>query len=36
MDLKTRYVMKSIDKEQTMSSKVHIYYDNATGKITEL
>ena len=36
MDLKTRYVLKGIGKEQTIASKILIYYDQATGKITKL
>ncbi|MCJ1367669.1 hypothetical protein MMC16_006803 [Acarospora aff. strigata] len=36
MDLKTRYVIKGIHKEQTITSKVNIFYDKATGKITKL
>lgn len=36
MDLKTRYVMKGVGKEQTIASKVLIYYDQSTGKITKL
>lgn len=35
MDLKTRYVVKGLGKEQIINSKVAIYYDNATGKITK-
>lgn len=34
--LKTRYVMKGIHMEQTMSSKVNVWYDDATGKIVEI
>ncbi|KAL8827809.1 MAG: hypothetical protein Q9191_002966 [Dirinaria sp. TL-2023a] len=36
LDLKTRYVVKGIGKEQVISSKVQIYYDKATGKITKV
>ena len=36
MDLRTRYVVKGINKEQTIDSKVNIFYDNATGKITKV
>ena len=36
MDLKTRYVIKGIGKEQIISSKVQIYYDKTTGKITKV
>ncbi|MCJ1225880.1 hypothetical protein MMC12_002529 [Toensbergia leucococca] len=36
MDLKTRYVVKGIGKEQTINSKIVIFYDKATGKITKL
>ncbi|KAA6414394.1 MAG: hypothetical protein FRX48_01143 [Lasallia pustulata] len=36
MDLKTRYVLKGIGKEQTIASKILIYYDQSTGKITKL
>ena len=36
MDLRTRYVVKGIGKEQTVNSKVNISYDKATGKITKL
>ena len=36
MDLKTRYVVKGIGKEQTISSKINIFYDKDTGKITKL
>jgi len=36
MDLKTRYVVKGIKKEQTIASKVNIFYDKATGKITKV
>ncbi|MCJ1284463.1 hypothetical protein MMC26_003795 [Xylographa opegraphella] len=36
MDLKTRYVVKGIGKEQTISSKIQIYLDKSTGKITEV
>ncbi|KAL9103590.1 MAG: hypothetical protein Q9163_001392 [Psora crenata] len=34
MDLRTRYVVKGMHKEQTIDSKVNIFYDEATGKIT--
>jgi len=36
MDLKTRYVVKAIGKEQIISSKIQIHYDQATGKITKV
>ncbi|KAL9614346.1 MAG: hypothetical protein Q9167_001149 [Letrouitia subvulpina] len=36
MDLKTRYVVKGIGKEQIISSKVNIFYDKDTGKITNV
>ena len=36
MDLKTRYVIKGIGKEQTIDSKIVISYDEATGKITRV
>ena len=36
MDLKTRYVTKGISKEQTINSKINIFYDKATGKITKV
>ncbi|KAL8797169.1 MAG: hypothetical protein Q9195_000636 [Heterodermia aff. obscurata] len=36
IDLKTRYVVKGIGKEQTISSKVNIFYDKDTGKITKV
>ena len=36
MDLKTRYVVKGIGKEQTISSKVNIFYDKDSGKITKV
>ena len=36
MDLRTRYVIKGINKEQTIHSKVNIFYDDATGKITKV
>lgn len=36
MDLRTRYVVKGIGKEQTVDSKVNIYYDKTTGKITKV
>ena len=36
MDLKTRYVVKGINKEQTIESKVNIFYNEATGKITKV
>ena len=36
MDLKTRYVVKGINKEQTIDSKIMIFYDKATGKITKV
>lgn len=36
MDLKTRYVTKGISKEQTIESKINIFYDKDTGKITKV
>ncbi len=36
MDLKTRYVTKVIGKEQTIASKINIFYDKSTGKITKV
>ncbi|MCJ1274818.1 hypothetical protein MMC21_002616 [Puttea exsequens] len=36
MDLRTRYVVKGINKEQTIDSKINIFYDKATGKITKV
>lgn len=36
MDLKTRYVTKGISKEQTISSRINIFYDKDTGKITKV
>ncbi|KAL9031530.1 MAG: hypothetical protein Q9196_000468 [Gyalolechia fulgens] len=36
MDLKTRYVIKGISKEQIISSRVNIFYDKDTGKITKV
>lgn len=36
MDLKTRYVVKGIHKEQIINSKIHIFYDKASGKITKV
>lgn len=36
LDLKTRYVIKGIKKEQTISSKVLIHYDKATNSITKV
>jgi hypothetical protein len=36
MDLKTRYVIKGIGKEQTIASKVMIFYDKSSGKITKV
>lgn len=36
MDLKTRYVVKGIGKEQIIDSKILIFYDKATGKITKV
>lgn len=36
MDLKTRYVVKGVGKEQTIDSKIMIFYDKATGKITKV
>lgn len=36
MDLRTRYVVKGINKEQTIDSKINIFYDKDTGKITKV
>lgn len=36
LDLKTRYVIKGIKKEQTIESKVLIHYDKAINKITKV
>ena len=36
MDLRTRYVVKGIGKEQTIDSRVNIFFDKATGKITKV
>jgi len=36
MDLKTRYVIKGIGKEQTIASKVMIFWDEQSGKITKV
>ena len=36
MDLRTRYVVKGIGKEQTIDSKINIFYDKTTGKITKV
>ena len=36
MDLKTRYVVKGVNKEQTVDSKVMIFYDKTTGKVTKV
>ena len=36
LDLKTRYVVNGIGKEQTISSKINIFYDKETGKITKV
>ena len=36
MDLKTRYVVKGIGKEQIIDSKILIFYDKDTNKITKL
>lgn len=36
MDLKTRYVTKGINKEQIISSRINIFYDKDTSKITKV
>lgn len=36
LDMRTRYVVKGINKEQIIDSKILIYYDKVTGKITHL
>ncbi|KAG7008360.1 hypothetical protein G7Y79_00006g019800 [Physcia stellaris] len=36
MDLKTRYVLKGLGKETTIASRINIFYDKDTGKITKV
>lgn len=36
MNLKTRYVVKLVGKEQIIDSKIQIFYDKFTGKITKV
>lgn len=36
MDLRTRYVVKGIQKEQIIDSKVNIYYNKESGRITKV
>ena len=36
MDLKTRYVTKGVSKEQIISSRINIFYDKDTNKITKV
>ncbi|KAG8531064.1 uncharacterized protein KY384_004421 [Bacidia gigantensis] len=36
MDLRTRYVIKGLKKEQTIDSKINIFYDKETQKITKV
>ncbi|KAL8839783.1 MAG: hypothetical protein Q9170_001594 [Blastenia crenularia] len=36
MDLKTRYVTKGVSKEQIIASRVNIFYDKDTGKISKV
>ena len=36
IDMRTRYVVKGISKEQTIDSKIAIAYDKDTGKITKV
>ena len=36
MDMRTRYVVKGINKEQVIDSKINIFYDKDTGKITKV
>ena len=36
MDLKTRYVVKGIGKEQTIDSKIMIHYDETSGRVTKV
>ncbi|KAB8337274.1 hypothetical protein FH972_021575 [Carpinus fangiana] len=36
MDMKTRYVVKGIGKEVTIASKINIFVDEATGKISKV
>ncbi|KAL8952160.1 MAG: hypothetical protein Q9222_001914 [Ikaeria aurantiellina] len=36
MDMKTRYVTKGISKEQIIESRINIFYDKDSGKITKV
>ncbi|MCJ1314493.1 hypothetical protein MMC25_008175 [Agyrium rufum] len=36
MDMRTRYVVKGISKEQIIDSKIRIAYDKTSGKITKV
>ena len=36
LDLKTRYKLKGVGKEQTIQSVINIFYDEADGKITKV
>jgi len=36
MDLRTRYKMKGVGKEQTIDSKIKIFYDEKDGKISKV
>lgn len=36
MEMKTRYVVKGIGKEQTIASVVNIFFDEGSGKITKV
>ena len=36
IDVRMRYVVKGVNKEQIIDSKVLIHYDKATGKITQV
>ena len=36
MNMRTRYVVKGISKEQTIDSKIEIFVDEKTGKITRV
>ncbi|KAI9806034.1 MAG: hypothetical protein M1833_004441 [Piccolia ochrophora] len=36
IDMKTRYVVKGIGKEQTIASEIYVFYDKASGKIEKV
>ena len=36
MDMRTRYVVKGVNKEQTIDSVIQIFYDKDTGKIQKV